>query len=354
MKTNKRLTQRVFIKTAIIAAFLLTPWIILNAQDYTKTFDGKYDVDKGASLVIKNKFGDVKCVVWDQNIVSINVTVNVEASSQERANKIFDKIQVDLSGTRSKVEGTTEVGSINNADFSINYDIRLPRWINIDLYNQFGDIYVDEIDGTTKIRLEYGAMEANSFNGAGTELTIKFSDVETGYIQDGNLNLEYSEFDLKGAEKIKVYSRFSELDIEKLAGLNLDSQYDEVNIESAGQVISVSRFSGLDFEKINGDFDFDIEYGELNVEYIAASFKTGKVRNTFAGADLIFDPKSSLSLDAELEFGDLDYPKANSMNHETVDYTTNIYKGKLGGASSTPSQLTITSKNSNVSISFSE
>jgi hypothetical protein len=354
MKTKEKHMNRILRNTSVLVIIMVFPWTNLTAQDFTKTYDGKYDVDKGATLVITNKFGDVKCVSWDQNSVAIAVTVEVEASSQEKANKVFDKIQVELSGTRSRVEGNTEVGNINNADFSIDYDIKLPRWINIDLNNQFGDIYVDEIDGTTKINLEYGAMDANAFNGMKSDLTIKFSDAEIGYIKDGDINVEYSEWDNKGAENVKLLSRFSEVNLEKVAMLNLDSQYDEVNIGSAAEVISISRFSELDFGKINGDFDFDIEYGELDVEYISAAFKTGKVRNTFAGASLTFDPKASINLDAEVEFGDLDYPDATSMNHQTEGYTTNIYKGKLGATSATPSHLTITSKNADASINFSE
>jgi hypothetical protein len=354
MKTKAKLTSTILKSGIILLLIILLPFLSGTAQDFTKTYDGKYDVDKGANLVIKNKFGDIKCVNWDESSVSIVVTVKVDASSQEKANKVFDKITVELQGNRTKVEGTTEVENINNAEFSVNYDIRLPRWINIDLYNQFGDIYVDEIDGTTKIKLEYGVMEAIAFNGLQTDLTVKFSDGEAGYIKDGNLNIEYSEWESTGAENLRVYSRFTEVSIGKTAMLNLDSQYDEVNVESAGEVIVVSKFSELEFGKINGDFDFDIEYGDLAVDYISPAFKLGKVRNTFAGASLSFDPKAAMNLNAEVEFGDLTYPRAASMNHETVGYTTNIYKGKLGSATVGASQLTITTKHADTSISFVE
>jgi hypothetical protein len=183
---------------------------------------------------------------------------------------------------------------------------------------------------------------------------VKFSDAEIGFIKDGELNIEYSEWESKGSENFRVFSRFSEITLDKVAKLNLDSQYDEISVEEAGEVIAIGRFSELDFNKIKGDFDFDSEYGELEVGYISPAFKVGKVRNTFAGASLTFDPRACFNVDAEVEFGDLDYPEAISMNHETVGYTTNIYKGKLGSASATPSQLKITSKNANVTINFAE
>jgi hypothetical protein len=356
MKTKQKPTDGALAARIVIFVLLLLPWLTLTAQDFTKTYyNEKYVVDKGASLVIDNKFGDIQCQAWDESSVSVNVTVKVDASSQEKADKVFDKIDITLSGSRSKVEGKTTIGNISNANYSIDYEIRMPRWIDLDLDNQFGNIYLDETDGSAKINLEYGDMEANSFNGTNTDLTIKFSNVETGYIKNGNVHIEYSELDSKGADNLKLYSRFSELSIDKIASLNLDSQYDELKIGSAGQIISVSRFSGLKFDKINGDFDFDLDYGDLEAKYISAAFKIGKVRNSFAEVSLGFDPKASMNINAEMEFGELSYPKSGtSVNHETSGYTTNIYKGRIGASSSPASELTVDSKNADVDIDFQE
>jgi hypothetical protein len=354
MKTNQKFANMYRLTGILVISMLLIPCMTITAQDYTKTYyQEKYDVDKGASLIIQDKFGDIHCQAWDESSVSVTVTVKVDASSQEKANRVFDKINISLTGSRTKVEGKTTVGSINNANYSIDYEIRMPRWINIDLDNQFGNIYLDEADGLVKINLEYGDMEANALNGPKTEMTIKFSNVETGYMKDGTLNFEYSEWESKGTENLKLYSRFSELKIEKVAMLNLDSQYDEVNIGSAAQVISVSRFSGLTFDKIGGDFDFDIEYGDIEANNISASFKVGKIRNRFAEVSLGFDPKASMSISAEMEFGELSYPKSKaSMNEETIGYTTNKYNGRIGASTSLASQLTIDSKNADIDIDF--
>jgi hypothetical protein len=352
MKTNQKTIAGSIVARILILISFLLPWATISAQDFTKVYKQKYDVERGANLIVQNKFGDINCQAWDENSIDITVTVKVDASSQEKANRVFEKIGVALSGNRTKVEGITTVGNINNADFSIYYEIRMPSWVNIDLNNKFGDIFLDETDGLVKINLEYGAMEANAFNGLNTELMVKFSKVKAGFMKDGTLKLEYSQWESKSAENIRITSRFGEITIDKITKLNLDSQYDEINIGSAGQVISISRFSELEFGKINGDFDFDIEYGELDVDFISAAFKLGKVRNTFAEASLVFDPRSSVNINAEMRFGELTYPKAVSMNHEIVGYTTNIYKGKIGASASPGSSLSLNSKNADVKISF--
>ena len=355
MKTIEKMNTMISNLKIALGIILLFPVVSVLSQDYTKIYEGSYPVDKGASLVITNKFGDVKCTNWEESKVSIVVTVTVEASSQEKADRLLGKISVDLSGDRTRVQGTTKIGEMNNSsDFSVNYEIRMPEWINLDFNCQFGDIYVDESEGSVKIRLDYGAMEANSFSSTNNDLTLKFSDGEVGFMKEGDIQVEYSEFKLKSTEKVKFYSRFSEVHLVNTGMLNLDSQYDEIEVDQSAEVISVSRFSELDFGKITGDFDFDTEYGDIEVDYIAPSFKAGKVRNSFANADLTFDLKANLNLDAELQFGDLSYPKSALLNHVTEGYTTEIYKGRLGSGTGTPSQLTIISKNADASIRFTE
>jgi hypothetical protein len=354
MKTNASflspLTRN--IRLLLTTALILTG-LLLHAENFTKSYKEKYSVQKGAVLALQNKFGDIHCQLWDENAVSINVTITVDASSQERANKVFDKITVQLSGNPSRVTGVTNVGSINNSDFSIDYDIRIPRWMNLDIDNKFGEIFLDEIDGTAKINLEYGAMEVNSLNSNQNTVILKFSDGEAGFIKSGSINIQYGEWETEGSEKLDVYSRFSEITIGKSGSLKVDSQYDEINIGQVGQIISVSRFSDVDAKQITGDFDFDTEYGEVAVDRIAGGFAKGRVRNAFAGVSLGFEPGASFMLNAEMKFGELNYPRGNSsLNHEVVGYTTNIYKGRVGSGSNPSAQLSIDSRNADVTVRF--
>lgn len=325
----------------------------LYSQEYTKVYQDKFDVDKSAVLVIQNKYGDIQCRTWDENSVSVSVTVTVEAGSQEKADKILDRINVKLTGTRTRVEAVTSLGSSVSGTYSIDYEIRMPKWIRLEFDNKFGDIMLDETTGTATVNLEYGSMKANAFSGPDNKMTIKFSDVNAEFIQSGTVSMEYGKWRSLGTEGLTIYSRFSEFKIEKAAMLNIDSQYDDFNVGSAGEVIAVARFTDLEFERITGTFDFDIQYGSLEVDYISPDFKMGKVRNSFANVELDFDPKASFKIDADMKFGDLNYPKSNvSISKETLNYTTNLYKGKMGSSPSPGPSLSIISRNANATIRF--
>jgi hypothetical protein len=68
MKTKLKPTDGYITAVILIIAFFFIPWLTLMAQDFTKTYyNEKYDVDKGANLVIHNKFGDIHCQAWDES-----------------------------------------------------------------------------------------------------------------------------------------------------------------------------------------------------------------------------------------------------------------------------------------------
>ena len=79
-------------KTLKISLLVVLLGVIVGTQaiakeEFTKKISKSYDVNKDATLAIKNKFGKIHCQNWDQNAISIEVTITLEASNQEKANK---------------------------------------------------------------------------------------------------------------------------------------------------------------------------------------------------------------------------------------------------------------------------
>src|SRR5437763_1621081 len=92
---------------SIILLSTLMCFQLQASDEYTKKISKSYDVNKDATLSVKNKFGKVHCENWDKNTISIDVTITVTASNQEKANKYFDKIRIDITGSNSLVTAVT-------------------------------------------------------------------------------------------------------------------------------------------------------------------------------------------------------------------------------------------------------
>jgi hypothetical protein len=278
----------------------------------------------------------------------------VNASSQERANKVFDRISVEVTGNRSKVSGMTQLGnmSFNNIEFSIDYYIMMPKSLGVDIHNSFGEIFVEEVDGPAQINLEYGEMDVMAFNGPSTEITLKFSEGSLDYMKDGEINIEYGEFDIEGGNNLEIRSQFSELTVEKSESIILDSQYDDLSFGVTGNMDIIGRFSDIEVDKLNGNFMLDLQYGAFDADYIFPEFTNGSISAAFTEVSLTFDPQTSFQVDAEMKFCSLSYPSGSSVSHKEEGYVTNLYKGIVGSDESTSAKLEIDSKNGDVYISF--
>ena len=352
--TNRTLEMKSIIKISLLIAMMgIVSATFAGRDDYSKNIKEEFPVNPDALLIIKNKYGEVHCQAWNKNVISIEVTITVEASSQEKAERTFDKIHVELSGNKSKVEGiTTLSGSFRNVDFSIDYAIMIPKTVNIDFTNKFGDLFIDELDGISKILLEYGDMEIMALNNEKNDLILKFSDGEVGYMKQARLELSYSDFELQGSDLVNIESQFSDVQLGAMGETSVSSKYDDFTIEKTGNIECRARFSGLDIDRLEGDFNFDIQYGGLDVDLIS-SFLKGYVETSFASVELSFSEQLSFRLDAKLSFGDLSYPRnKSSIHHEEVGYTTNNYEGIIGSDEETSAMLTIRSKNAGVCLRY--
>lgn len=340
----------------LIMLALLIPLTSIG-QEYTKKVNGKYSVNPNAQLVIKNKFGEVHCQNWNEPAISIQVTIIVNASSQERADKILNKITVNLTGTADKVEAITNIAEMgsNNAEFSVNYLVMMPKNIRLDLDNRFGETYIAEVEGSSKLEVEYGELEAQSFKNTGNVIVIKFSDAQIGYLEGAEVEVAYSEIQIDNGNSIKLNSSFSEVNMEGFKNYDIISKYDDLQIGDATSVTCQAKFTEVNVESISGAFSFNVEYGGLDIESIGSSFGSGKIINAFNDVNIGLKPDVTLSLDAEVEFGEVDYPSGKSkISTQEIDYVKNVYKGTIGTATSTENQLYIRSRNAGVDIDYND
>ncbi|MEM9259420.1 MAG: hypothetical protein AAGA62_07215, partial [Bacteroidota bacterium] len=118
-------------------------------QDFEKTFSESFDVDRSGSVHLENRYGEIKVETWDRDEVKVDVRIKVSARDKEAADRIFDRIEINFSGSGNHASATTIIGdrgrkgkslikqiidgdwwnSGNNSsnDFRIYYRVQMPR-----------------------------------------------------------------------------------------------------------------------------------------------------------------------------------------------------------------------------------
>ncbi len=350
MKTFKFLMM-----AALIGIF--SGQVLAEKDEFTKKISKSFDVNKDALLTIENKFGKIQCVNWDRNNISIEVTITVDASTQDKANKIFDKIGIEISGTSSQVTARTDLGdnmfNKNDNDLSIDYLISMPKTVSIDLDNKFGDILVDVVTGSAKIELGYGTIKCKSLEGNTNDLDIKFSEGSINYIKSSSVHIQYTDLNINEAGDMTADSKFSDFDIGSIDVLTLKSGYDDDQIGQVRDIDVHASFSDMEIQSLGERIVADFDYGGLKIKETGKNFKLIDLTNSFSDANIGFYNDASFRLSATIKMGDISYPRDKArLSVVDVSYTSSKYEGVIGDNQDTVSKVVIDSKNSGVTLYY--
>ena len=150
----------------VIAIFFMTGLILISqsalAQKQTKEINKTFQVNNGSILEIENKFGDIDIMQWDKSEVSISVKLSATARNDASAISMIDKISIEINKESNNINARTvlnnESGMRQGNTFTVNYTVNVPKWINLNLVNKFGNIHIDDISGIVNIDLKHGDL----------------------------------------------------------------------------------------------------------------------------------------------------------------------------------------------------
>ncbi len=348
-------------KTAIkIALFTLMMIFLLGIkgakahEEFKKLIQKEFQVNADAQLTINNRFGKVHISNWEKNVIAIEVTITVEAADQEAADKKFNRISIGFTDSPSQVSAITKLddgkGS-SKGHFSIDYMVNMPKTNNLDVTNKFGDIFINELMGKTRIDLGYGNLEAKKLENPDNLLDIKFSKARINWITGAVLTLKYSTMTLDYAGSLRLNSKYSDLDAEKIIALNVVLEGGKLNMEKSSAVESKSRFSDLDIQRIEQSLNLDLQYGNCDVHEMPADFTSINIRNKYGDVSIGLSEQANYTLEADLKFCDLDYPENNAkFSVRSTSPTVKSYKGIIGGTENPTSKITVKSEYGNISL----
>ena len=318
---------------------------------YEKNISKKYDVNSDAMFNVSNKYGKVHITTWNENKIEIDIKVSLSADSPERGQKQLDQIKFEFSNSKDEVVAKTlfnAKGSYNHLD--IDYTVKMPANGKLKLNNKFGDAYINEINGTTHVKVSYGDFQAGKLNNKENNITIKYGKlrVEEGKYLD--CVLRYSESNLKKVQWLKLDSQYSESKIGATGLFDLQSAYDDIYIQAAAKINSDAKFTDIKVGKLTQKLELSGAYGDIEVEYISSDFQEILLKSAYADVDLTFETGSNFTFDGKVSYADLDIPNKSALRKGSGNLSKS-YQGIVGNG--TPkATVTINSSYGDVDIDF--
>lgn len=315
----------------------------------------KFEISKDARLIIDHKYGKVQCNNWNENAISIKVTVSVETDDEKKAEKIFNEIQLNIHGNRHEVVAECDLNQKffknDKYNVSINFEIYMPKSINLELKHKFGTAFIDEVDGTAEITSEYGSIKINSLNNPENDIEVNFGKGELRHIESGDIEIDYSKFDLGTAGILSVESKYSDFIAEEIEEISIEQEGGKVEIGKTKHIDGSSKFSDFEIGELSHSLFIETEYGNLIVKNVSADFSEISVENSFGSVKIFIDENATYSLAAETEFCTLKYPEELAdFSYKNISFNKASFKGVIGKGKNSKSKVTIDSEYGGVSL----
>ena len=315
---------------------LITSAVFAGDQDQKKKYVEKnYKVSATTKLKIENKFGKVEINSWAKSEFDIKVEIIGKGRTEERAQRILDAIEIDITESSAEIVFETEIQDNKNKNeegFEINYTVYMPDNNPLEIKNSFGDVTMGDRKNNLDIDVSYGSMKVGDISGD-SMIKLSFGSGGVGRIKDGEATIKYSNFEIEGAGKLDLTQGFSDIEIGEVDDLEIESKYGKVEIEKAGKVDADAHFSGFEVEELTGSLELDCSYlGDFRIDKLAKSFTLVDIDGKFGSYEIGLEEGLNADINAEFSFADLKYSSDvdASFNYRVKESNKSIYKGKIG------------------------
>ena len=345
--------------------------ISINSQaakdEYSKNKHEEYDVNKETVLVISNKYGNVDVTNWQQDKVSIDVTVTVDHRREEKAREMLEDIAVNINKQNNTIEAITDFdrnfgssGGLfdfgdDSKEFTVNYEVKMPPYLNLELENKYGDVFINEITGRAEIAVKYGNFKANKILRDNTKplshLDLAYSNGNIGEVNWLKLTLKYTpnNCEIEKAKALIAVTKYSKLNVEQASSIVCESKYDNYRLGELSNLVCEAKYTDFRIDQVNKKIDLVSQYGDFTVSKVPGDFESIKVENKYGKVNIDIDEDASYQLKGEAEYAGIDFP--SSENISRIEKNTEMkISGRVGNDESTNSKVDIITKYGNVDL----
>lgn len=271
-------------------AFANTPFI---KKDYDKIIEKEFPISKNGTFAVTNKYGAVSISSWDKNAVSIKVHIVVKASSQSKADDVFDRISINFNNSSDFVEAETDISESksywffswsDNTDYQINYEVKMPASVHLRAENKYGNTYLPDLTNGAELNIKYGDVNAKNIKG-NTSLDLGYGTMYFENIETFAAEIKYSKVKGNATGNAKLASKYSKIEIGSVADIQLDAKYDSyifdevrnLNYTGGYDNIAINRVENMIVETKYSDINARTVIGSIDVNQKYGRFEAGKV-----------------------------------------------------------------------------
>jgi hypothetical protein len=339
-----------------LAGLLLLASGVSAQTEVSKDFHKEYTAKKGMTLDLNNRYGNIVTETSQSDQVVIDVKVTVRYPNSERAEKLLSYIDVQFSESPDRISAETVIDekfsftgwSGELRKFTINYNVRMPEWMDLTLKNKYGNTELDDLTGLVDLSIKYGNLTASKLT-RGNEKPFSKLDLaygkgsieEAGWMDlviryCGNLTIDKSQ-------ALLLDSKYSKLIFGTVSSIVAETKYDNMRIEDINNLIMDTGYEDINIGTITKKFKFDGSYSSLNVERVPEGFESVEINSRYTGVRIGIDESASYNLEGKVSYGGLKFDEDNfKYKRRIIQNNSTEVSGTIGKDESPSSNVTVT------------
>ncbi|PVW15672.1 hypothetical protein [Marixanthomonas spongiae] len=338
----KPLSKTLLVLFLIPAVAMATPEKMKGKYTKEKTIKKEFNVNSGTGLQVKNSYGNLDIVTWDENRTVIEVTIKTNGDNEEKVIARLSEIDVEFNASSSLVSAETTFenkksgwswwgSSKNNVSVEVNYSIKLPITNTVDLNNDYGTIRMNKLKGHATINCDYGQLIIGELLAENNYLTFDYTDKSTiGYMKSGRINADYSGFTLEKTERLELNADYTQSEIIDGKSINYNCDYGKVIIGKAEDVIGRGDYVNNKIGTITGSLNLNTDYGSINIDNVSFQAKNVTIKADYTGVKMGFDSSYNFDFVIDLSYASFKGEQEVTILKSSKDYTSSKYSGFHG------------------------
>ncbi|MCX2745739.1 hypothetical protein OO013_17790 [Mangrovivirga sp. M17] len=335
MRTIKAVN--IFFLIMVISAFSI---IAENKADVRKEkkYDKQFKVNNSTVVMIKNKFGKVNIVPWNQNYVKIDIEIVVEAKNDDRADKLLDKISIEFIGgdNSSEVGAKTDMkGSMNTSKgekFEINYEVKVPASQPMDVSHQFGPLVIGDLKGKLEINHQHGNAMLGKIVGNGSTIDMQFGDLDVEELSNAEVEIQHcGNVSIEKANKIQLESQHSNIRFGRVSSVEIELQHGKFHADNIESINGDVQFSKFTIGTLTKKLSLDVQHtGSFKIDKVTASVNEINLDVQFSSPTIQFENLNAWTMEIDVNHGKVSYPSGFSFNTVNEKSTSATYRRNGG------------------------
>ncbi len=354
---NKKLNHSIYSIASKIGVLVLLFMFCSNtvsAIEFYHRIKKEGTISKNGLVELSNTRGKIDIETWDENRVSVEIVITVNARNQTDANSVIERISIVYTNYNDKITAETQIHELPRwnwnhvrSEYTVDYNIKMPKTANLNLFNKFGDAWIGDLKGKANLSIQHGNIRLKNVENQLT-LNLQYGNCTVREVSDSDITMIHGKIKMKKATNINFVTSYSKVNIDRADEIKSQSindtyklgiikefrnqgKYDNIEIQQVQNIVVVSKFSDFEIGLLERRGDIDIAHGTVVIDEVSQSFADIRLVGERTNFQLAVAKGTDYKMDATAQYANVQYPKKCNVvceDKKGEEKTVAFYVGK--------------------------